>query len=235
MSSRFDLALSYGWLICWKRTTPFSVFPSLSFVLNAVPVMIPVICSSVLHFSILGVAVALPDTAVRGLPFRAASSLTHSRTRNLPSFSVLICRRSLEPDPSVDSIPFPPPTHRFFPSLSAPKRLLIFFIFQYPLPRYHFSTFHLHVPILTLLACRPDPEYIVTPDQDLAQRAREVVFYVFFGVGELDVHVAVDRDPICPKFSILLGEGIPLLVEGERKGGGEVLLTVCPCTQSHST
>lgn len=134
MSSRFDLALSYGWLIYWKRTTPFSVFPSLSFVLNAVPVMIPVICSSVLHFSILGVAVALPDTAVRGLPFRAASSLTHSRTRNLPSFSVLICRRSLEPDPSVDSIPFPPPTHRFFPSLSAPKRLLIFFIFQYPSP-----------------------------------------------------------------------------------------------------
>lgn len=53
------------------------------------------------------------------------------------------------------------------------------------------STVHLRVSILSLVHT-PDPEHVVTPDEDLAQRPGEVVLDVLLGVGELDVHVAVD-------------------------------------------
>lgn len=46
-----------------------------------------------------------------------------------------------------------------------------------------------------------DPQNIVTPYQDLAESAGADAVYEFFGVGELDVHVEVDRD----ESSLVLG------------------------------
>lgn len=55
------------------------------------------------------------------------------------------------------------------------------------------STVHLDVGVLALVGTL-DPEHVVTPDQNLAEVARELGVDELLGVAELDVHVAVDAD-----------------------------------------
>ena len=46
-----------------------------------------------------------------------------------------------------------------------------------------------------------DPQDVIAPYQDLSESAGADAVYEFFGVGELDVHVEVDRD----ESSLVLG------------------------------
>lgn len=55
------------------------------------------------------------------------------------------------------------------------------------------SAVHLDVVVFALVGPL-DPEHVVTPDQDLAEVARELGVDELLGVAELDVHVAVDAD-----------------------------------------
>lgn len=57
------------------------------------------------------------------------------------------------------------------------------------------STIHLDISVLAF-AYGPDPKYVVAADEYLTQGAGEVVLDVLLRVGQLDVHVAVDRNPV---------------------------------------
>lgn len=58
------------------------------------------------------------------------------------------------------------------------------------------STLHLRVSATVLLARRRclNPQHVVAPYQHLSERSRELLVDELLGVGELDVHVAVDGD-----------------------------------------
>lgn len=57
------------------------------------------------------------------------------------------------------------------------------------------SALHLRVSAVLLARRRClDPQDVIAPYQHLAERGRQLLVDELLGVGELDVHVAVDRD-----------------------------------------
>lgn len=100
------------------------------------------------------------------------------------------------------------------------------------------SAFHLDVGVLALVGTL-DPEHVVTPNQNLAEVARELGVDEFLGVAELDVHVAVDADqpalvlglaPVRPAGLVLVPSSVVIVTVGclphARRTGWAVVVLV---------